>query len=57
MKIREIAATLLEGEDAYDSTIASDAERRSREYVAQFVDILARLDYMSEHQFSALHAS
>ncbi|KAM0325775.1 hypothetical protein ACHAQA_007077 [Verticillium albo-atrum] len=43
IKIREIAATLLERSEG--SGILSDVERRSREYIVQFVEILANLDY------------
>ncbi|KAG7112374.1 hypothetical protein HYQ45_006850 [Verticillium longisporum] len=43
VKIREIAATLLERSEG--SGVLSDVERRSREYIAQFVEILANLDY------------
>lgn len=43
IKIREIASTLLERSEVAGAQ--SDAERRSREYITQFVEILADLDY------------
>ncbi|KAH7324980.1 hypothetical protein B0I35DRAFT_173055 [Stachybotrys elegans] len=45
VKIREIAATLLEGEDECDYSKAGDAEKRSREYLARFVEVLTQLDH------------
>ncbi|PVI06081.1 hypothetical protein DM02DRAFT_610044 [Periconia macrospinosa] len=44
VKIREIAATLLDS----DLEVTSDQEEESRQYVAQFAEILANLDYMSQ---------
>lgn len=44
-KIREIAATLLNREG--DQSMLSDIEERSRQYITQFVEILADLDYTS----------
>ncbi|KAF2644815.1 hypothetical protein P280DRAFT_443859 [Massarina eburnea CBS 473.64] len=44
VKIREIAATLLDS----DLEVKSDREEQSRQYVAQFADILANLDYMGQ---------
>lgn len=46
VKIREIAATLLDSEN--DLEAASEQEENSRQYVAQFADILANLDYMGQ---------
>lgn len=45
MKIREIAATLL---DQDDIGVTSEHEEQSRRYVAQFADILANLDYLGQ---------
>lgn len=47
MKIREIGATLLDS-DNNQLEIASEQEEQSRQYVAQFADILANLDYMGQ---------
>lgn len=44
MKIREIAATLLDNDHELDAT--SELELQSREYVVRFADILADLDHM-----------
>lgn len=44
MKIREIAATLLDLDD--DLEVTTENEESSRRYVAQFADILANIDYM-----------
>lgn len=44
VKIREIAATLLDERDALEVT--TEVEEQSRAYVAQFAGILAGLDYM-----------
>lgn len=46
MKIREIAATLLDNDNELEAS--SELEEQSRRYVAQFADILANLDYMSQ---------
>ncbi|KAH6673964.1 hypothetical protein F5X68DRAFT_214552 [Plectosphaerella plurivora] len=43
IKIREIASTLLERNEGAGTL--SEAERRSRDYISQFVEILADLDY------------
>ena len=45
VKIREIAATLLDYDDV---EATSDLEQQSRQYVAQFANILADLDYMGQ---------
>lgn len=52
-KIREIASTLLErgGESPGPQ---SDAEKRSREYISQFVEILADLDYAPRAHVAAI---
>ena len=44
VKIREIAATLLDNDHELDAT--SELEEQSREYVVRFADILADLDHM-----------
>ncbi|KAF1959491.1 hypothetical protein CC80DRAFT_489621 [Byssothecium circinans] len=44
VKIREIAATLLNN----DLDVSSEEEEESRQYLAQFADILANLDYMGQ---------
>ncbi|CAI6340139.1 unnamed protein product [Periconia digitata] len=44
VKIREIASTLLDS----DLEATSDQEAESRQYVSQFAEILAGLDYMSQ---------
>ncbi|KAF2678443.1 hypothetical protein K458DRAFT_138954 [Lentithecium fluviatile CBS 122367] len=46
VKIREIAATLLDSDDYLETT--SEQEEQSRQYVTQFADILANLDYMGQ---------
>lgn len=48
-KIREIAATFLDqGASPGEHDGLSDMERRSREYLGRFVEILADLDYMAK---------
>lgn len=47
VKIREIGATLLDSDDNH-LDVGSEQEEESRQYVAQFADILANLDYMGQ---------
>jgi hypothetical protein len=58
VKIREIGSTLLDG-DINHLEVASEQEEESRQYVAQFAEILANLDYLGQanvipHIFSTL---
>lgn len=46
MKIREIAATLLNNEDG--SEACTEQEEESRRYVAQFASILANVDHLGQ---------
>lgn len=44
MKIREIAATLLDVDDELDAS--TELQEQFRQYVVQFADILADLDHI-----------